>query len=116
MAQTLKNPYTLSFGKSPKQIISRNSSMNDIIETFNDDNPSQQIYSLKCLIINDPEESSFCNPPPYIFLDHKINNSYMYLFAQNEQEVQRFPIYTPPDTHAQLSTLSTSSASLVHSL
>lgn len=46
MAQTLKNPYTLIFGKSPKQIISRNSSMNDIIETFNDDNPSQQIYMI----------------------------------------------------------------------
>ena len=46
MALTVKNPYTLAFGKAPKQIISRNSSMNEIIDTFNDEDPSQQLYMI----------------------------------------------------------------------
>ena len=39
-----KNPYSLGFGKAPKQYISRNADMNDIIEVFNDEEPSQQLY------------------------------------------------------------------------
>lgn len=38
------NPYTLMFGKVPKQFISRNSSMNEIVEIFNDEEPTQQLY------------------------------------------------------------------------
>ncbi len=39
-----KNPYTLVFGKEPAQLISRASQMMDILESFQDDIPSQQVY------------------------------------------------------------------------
>lgn len=38
------NPYTLSFGKSPEQIIERLSQMNEIISVFRGDPPTQQAY------------------------------------------------------------------------
>ena len=41
-----KNPYTLVFGKKPSQIISRIGQSMDIVETFDDDDPSQQIYMI----------------------------------------------------------------------
>ncbi len=41
-----KNPYTLVFWKKPSQIISRTGQSMDIVETFDDDDPSQQIYMI----------------------------------------------------------------------
>ena len=41
-----KNPYTLVFGKKPSQIIARTAQSMDIVETFDDDDPSQQIYMI----------------------------------------------------------------------
>ena len=38
------NPYTLTFGKSPEQIIERLSQMNEIISVFRNDPPTQQAY------------------------------------------------------------------------
>lgn len=38
------NPYTLTFGKSPEQIIERLSQMNEIISVFRNDPPTQQTY------------------------------------------------------------------------
>ena len=38
------NPYTLTFGKEPINMISRNSQLNEIISTFDDTLPSQQVY------------------------------------------------------------------------
>ncbi|MCR5700860.1 MAG: ATP-binding protein [Lachnospiraceae bacterium] len=42
----MKNPYTLVFGKEPKQLISRISQISEIAETFNSEIPSQQIYMI----------------------------------------------------------------------
>jgi len=41
-----RNPYTLMFGKEPKQFVSRSSSMNEIVEIFNDEEPTQQLYMI----------------------------------------------------------------------
>lgn len=38
------NPYTLIFGKEPAQMIARHMQTAEIIDTFNSDNPSQQVY------------------------------------------------------------------------
>ena len=38
------NPYTLTFGKSPEQIIERLSQMNEVISTFRNEPPAQQAY------------------------------------------------------------------------
>jgi len=38
------NPYTLVFGKEPAQMIARHMQTAEIIDTFNSDNPSQQVY------------------------------------------------------------------------
>lgn len=46
MATTGKNPYTLVFGKEPKQLISRNASINDIVDMFCEEEPAQQIYMI----------------------------------------------------------------------
>ncbi|MBP1586282.1 MAG: ATP-binding protein [Lachnospiraceae bacterium] len=42
----MNNPFTLSFGKKPLQFISRISQTREIIDTFQSDNPSSQIYML----------------------------------------------------------------------
>ena len=42
----MKNPYTLTFGKEPLQSISRISQHNEIIEAFEEDYASQQIYMI----------------------------------------------------------------------
>ncbi|MBR5636950.1 MAG: AAA family ATPase [Pseudobutyrivibrio sp.] len=41
-----QNPYSLVFGKEPQQNISRAAQMSEIIESFDGDNPSQQIYMI----------------------------------------------------------------------
>ncbi len=41
-----KNPYSLVFGKNPNQLISRPMQSNLILETFLDDEPSQQIFMI----------------------------------------------------------------------
>ena len=38
------NPYTLTFGKSPEQIIERLSQMNEVISVFRNEPPAQQAY------------------------------------------------------------------------
>ena len=40
------NPYTLTFGKEPSESISRPLQINEIIDTFQEDEPSQQIYMI----------------------------------------------------------------------
>lgn len=40
------NPFNLTFGKEPSQMISRFLQSNEIISTFNDEVPSQQIYMI----------------------------------------------------------------------
>ena len=42
----MDNPFTISFGKKPAQYISRLSQTEDIIDTFNADNPSSQAYMI----------------------------------------------------------------------
>ncbi|MBR1892022.1 MAG: AAA family ATPase [Lachnospiraceae bacterium] len=39
-----QNPYTLVFGKEPRQVIARIAQTNDIVETFKEEQPSQQVY------------------------------------------------------------------------
>ncbi|MBR5648214.1 ATP-binding protein [Pseudobutyrivibrio sp.] len=41
-----QNPYSLLFGKEPQQTISRAAQMNEIIDSFQADIPSQQIYMI----------------------------------------------------------------------
>lgn len=41
-----KNPYSLVFGKNPNQIISRHIPSNLVIDTFMEDEPSQQIFMI----------------------------------------------------------------------
>ncbi|MCR5665563.1 MAG: ATP-binding protein [Eubacterium sp.] len=41
-----RNPYTLTFGKEPAESISRPLQLNEIIDTFRADRPSQQIYMI----------------------------------------------------------------------
>ena len=38
----MKNPYTISFGKEPTQLVSRISQINKIVDDFSEDNPSYQ--------------------------------------------------------------------------
>lgn len=40
------NPFTLMFGKEPLQMITRLSQMNEIINSFSSDSPTQQIYMI----------------------------------------------------------------------
>ena len=42
----MNNPFTLSFGKKPVQYISRITQTNEIIDTFNAELPSNQIYMI----------------------------------------------------------------------
>lgn len=42
----MNNPFTLSFGKKPLQYISRISQTNEIVENFNAEQPSNQIYMI----------------------------------------------------------------------
>lgn len=42
--KTGQNPYTLVFGKEPAQMISRHMQTAEIIDTFNGENPSQQVF------------------------------------------------------------------------
>ena len=42
----MNNPFTLSFGKKPLQYISRISQTNEIIDNFNAQEPTNQIYML----------------------------------------------------------------------
>ena len=42
----MTNPFTLSFGKKPLQYVSRISQMQEIIDNFNDETPSNQIYMI----------------------------------------------------------------------
>ena len=46
MVRDTKNPYTLVFGKEPKQLISRNSNINEIIDVFEEKDPVQQIFMI----------------------------------------------------------------------
>lgn len=41
-----RNPYSLIFGKEPKQMISRSSAVTEIVETFCEDVPSQQVFMI----------------------------------------------------------------------
>ncbi len=41
-----KNPFTVAFGIKPKQFISRYQQMDEIIDTFNSENPSSPVYML----------------------------------------------------------------------
>ena len=43
------NPFTLSFGKSPNEIISRYELVNDIIDTFQSENPISNAYLIEGL-------------------------------------------------------------------
>ena len=38
------NPFSLSFGKKPGEYISRITQTNEVLETFQDDEPSNQVY------------------------------------------------------------------------
>lgn len=42
----MNNPFTIYFGKTPKQFIARLSQTNGIIDTFKDDKPSSQVYMI----------------------------------------------------------------------
>ena len=42
----MNNPFTFAFGKKPLQFISRISQTNEILENFNANNPSRQIYMI----------------------------------------------------------------------
>lgn len=42
----MNNPFTLSFGKKPLQYVSRISQMQEIVENFNNETPSNQIYMI----------------------------------------------------------------------
>ena len=42
----MNNPFTLSFGKKPVQYISRITQTNEIIDNFNAEPPSNQIYMI----------------------------------------------------------------------
>ena len=42
----MKNPYTLQFGKEPKNLISRASQIAEIEESFREDDPVQQVYMI----------------------------------------------------------------------
>ena len=42
----MNNPFTFDFGKKPLQFISRISQTNEILENFNAENPSRQIYMI----------------------------------------------------------------------
>lgn len=42
----MQNPYTLTFGKEPVQLIPRTTLLTDITENFTANNPSQQIYMI----------------------------------------------------------------------
>ena len=46
MATSGRNPYTLVFGKEPKQLISRNASIIDLVDMFCEEEPAQQIYMI----------------------------------------------------------------------
>ena len=39
-----KNPYSLLFGKEPEQMISRTAQRHEILDTFHEENPAQQIF------------------------------------------------------------------------
>ncbi|WP_035784491.1 hypothetical protein [Butyrivibrio sp. MC2021] len=41
-----KNPYTISFGKVPTKYLSRNSVIDSIIESFDSDEPDEQVFKL----------------------------------------------------------------------
>ena len=41
-----QNPFNLTFGKEPSQMVTRFSQSNEIIDTFNSENPAQQIYMI----------------------------------------------------------------------
>ena len=41
-----KNPYSLIFGKEPKQMIARSSPVAEVIETFCEEEPSQQVFMI----------------------------------------------------------------------
>ena len=46
MVTTERNPYTLVFGREPKQLISRNAFIIDIVDVFCEEEPAQQIYMI----------------------------------------------------------------------
>lgn len=41
-----QNPFNLTFGKEPSQMVTRFSQSNEIIDTFSSENPAQQIYMI----------------------------------------------------------------------
>ena len=43
-----KNPFSLSFGKEPVSLINRNVQSYEIIDTFEDENPTYQVCVDKC--------------------------------------------------------------------
>lgn len=43
---TLKNPYTIGFGKIPSEIISRNTVIDSIYEAFTEDKPDEQAFKI----------------------------------------------------------------------
>ena len=46
MTLTGRNPYSLIFGKEPKQMISRSSAVLEITDTFCEEIPSQQVFMI----------------------------------------------------------------------
>jgi tRNA A37 threonylcarbamoyladenosine biosynthesis protein TsaE len=42
----MQNPFTLTFGKEPPQLISRIAQTDEIIEDFTADNPANQVYMI----------------------------------------------------------------------
>ncbi len=42
----MSNPFTLSFGKKPSEFISRITQTNQILDDFNSDDPSSQVYMI----------------------------------------------------------------------
>ena len=79
-----RNPYTLVFGREPLQVIPRVSIVNEVVETFCEESPSQQILLItgvrgsgKSLAANLSSRHSLAK----LFQSARINLSYFGYFA-----------------------------------
>ena len=70
-----KNPFTLSFGKSPNEIISRYDYANEIISTFKSENPVSNAYLIEGIrgfgktVLMTSIEKEFANEKDWIVID-----------------------------------------------
>ncbi|MBR1638509.1 MAG: AAA family ATPase [Treponema sp.] len=94
------NPFSLSFGKSPNALISRYDYANQIISTFNSDNPVSNAYLIEGVrgcgktVLMTSIEKELAQEKNWIIIDLNSTQDLLSDFSFNDWSVRKYIRYS----------------------